>query len=103
MLALQTHVFGQFCGKLHYMMKRFEELAFGSVELRLARHLTGIANGDPCLHLTQEILAREMGTHRVVVGRALKDLERQSLLVCGRGQITLNLVELQNYIHKHPL
>jgi CRP/FNR family transcriptional regulator len=102
-LLLQNHVFGQFCNKLHYMMDRFEQMAFGSVEFRLARHLLEVASGESSLHLTHELLAREMGTNRVVISRALKDLERQGLLVCGRNLINLNLAALQTYITQHPL
>lgn len=99
---LQQFVFGQFSDKLHHMFGMFEQLAFGNIGIRIARHL--LASGDAdTLEITHEKLAGELGTDRVVVSRALKDFERIGLLRCLRGRIALERDALQAYLDAHPL
>lgn len=101
--ALQQFVFGQFSDKLHHMFGLFEQMAFGSVGIRLARHLLTLGRDAAALTITHERLAGELGTDRVVVSRSLKEFEHMGLLRCLRGRIELERAALQNYLDCHPL
>jgi CRP/FNR family transcriptional regulator len=101
--ALQDIIFGHFCDKLNHMMGMFKQMAFGSVEVRLARLVYETASIDDILLTTHDRLAQELGTDRAVVTRALKELETQGLLQCCRGQLNISKPELSTYLFHHPL
>lgn len=68
-----------------------EEVAFGRMDCRLAERLSQrAASGAPAeLTLTHQELATELGTHREVVSRLLKEFERKGWVALGRGRIEL--------------
>ena len=100
---LQRFVFGQFSDKLHHMFGLFEQMAFGNVGLRIARHLLTHGGDAETLAITHEKLALELGTDRVVVSRALKEFERIGLVHCLRGRIGIEREALRAYLDSHPL
>jgi CRP/FNR family transcriptional regulator len=102
--SLQRYVFSLFSDKLLQVVGMFEQLAFGSVEVRLARHLIEQAGPAALLRTTHEKLAKELGTDRVVVSRLMKDFERKKLLRCGRGSVELSdRSALEGFLAAHPI
>lgn len=86
---LQAFVFDGFSEKFNLMMGMIEQIAFDRTEVRLARHLLDRAGTTGVVASTHERLAQEIGTHRVVVSRILKDFESNGLLRRARGHIDL--------------
>jgi len=71
------------------LMALIEDVAFGRMDVRLARRLLELDNGSGELHLTHQQLATELGTAREVVSRLLKDFERRGLVELKRGSVLL--------------
>lgn len=83
---------------LHLYHKRFQELlnvvqimAFENTEARIMRLLAqkSILTGSRVIYTTHEQLAGELATSRVVVSRLLKKMEKEKVLLLGRGYIRL--------------
>jgi len=72
------------------LMALIEDVAFGRMDVRLAKRLLELDDGSHELRLTHQQLASELGTAREVVSRILKDMERRSMLVLKRGMIRLS-------------
>lgn len=86
--ALRDFVFATYGARIADLMLLVEEVAFGRVDLRLARLLIERRGGDAIL-MTHQELAQELGTAREVVSRQLKEFERRGLLRLGRGRIAI--------------
>jgi len=71
------------------LMALIEDVAFGRMDVRLARRLLELDNGSGELHLTHQQLSTELGTAREVVSRLLKDFERRGLVGLKRGSVLL--------------
>ncbi len=85
--AFRNFVFASFGNRLTGMMMLIEEVAFGRVDLRLARFLADRRDGAGGLDVTHQALAVELGTAREVVSRQLKEFERRGLVALSRGRI----------------
>ena len=97
-VELSTHfrrfVFDGFSQRLARVIGRMEELAFTSIDYRLAKALVDLHERDQT-QVTHNELAVELGTAREVVSRHLKKMEARGLIALGRGQVTvLDLPEL---------
>jgi len=89
-------VLGMISERVADLMALIEDVAFGRMDVRLARRLLELDNGSHELRLTHQQLATELGTAREVISRILKDLERRNYLALQRGQVSLtNLSALQ--------
>jgi len=89
-------VLGMISDRIADLMALIEDVAFGRMDVRLARRLLELDNGSHELRLTHQQLATELGTAREVISRILKDLERRNFLTLQRGQLRLaNLPALQ--------
>lgn len=76
---------------------RMTDVAFGSIDGRLARALLQAAGPVLRMKLTHETLANELGSAREVVSRHLKVFEQHGWVRLGRGSIeVLNRTALQN-------
>lgn len=77
------------------VMNAVEELFFVPVEKRLAKMLLKRAEsingreGDLIVNMTQEVLAKKLGTAREVVSRTLSTFKEQKILEVKRGQIII--------------
>jgi CRP/FNR family transcriptional regulator len=69
------------------LMMLIEDVAFGRMDMRLARLLSHRADADGMLAVTHQDLAVELGTAREVVSRLLKDFEARGLVRLGRGEV----------------
>lgn len=87
-------VFDGFSQRLAKVIARMEELAFTSIDYRLANTLVDLHERGQT-KVTHNDLAVELGTAREVVSRHLKRMEKRGLIRLARGQITvLDLPEL---------
>lgn len=85
--ALRRFVLGHLSQRLGSMITRFDEVAFGDVDRRLARAL--LADGGDQVRQTHESLAVAAGTAREVVSRHLKRFEARGWVELGRGVVSI--------------
>ncbi len=86
-------VFSSFTTHVHLLITLVEEVAFGKLDIRLARHLIELYHrlGDEnnTLAITHQTLATELGTAREVISRQLKELAQKDIIQLQRGSITI--------------
>jgi CRP/FNR family transcriptional regulator len=85
--ALRRFVLGHLSQRLGSMITRFDEVAFGDVDRRLARTL--LADGADEVRQTHESLAVAAGTAREVVSRHLKRFAARGWVELGRGVVRI--------------
>jgi len=87
----RDYVFELLGQRLAAVLGQFESVAFGRLEVRLARWLIARATGDPpCVEMTQQALANELGSAREVVSRVLNRWQSSGWVALARGYIRLN-------------
>lgn len=86
--AFRRFVFAAYGQRLAEVIRRVEELRFGSLQSRLARLLLDQARSGR-LETTHADLASELGSAREVISRQLKALAQQGLIRLERGRILL--------------
>jgi CRP/FNR family transcriptional regulator len=82
-------VFSSFSSHLGSLISLVEEVAFGRLDIRLARHLLKLAGNNQVLETTHQQLATELGSAREVISRQLKDFESRGWLKLQRGSIEI--------------
>ena len=87
--AFREFVFGSFSSHLGSLISLVEEITFGKLDIRLARHLIRIAADKTTLDATHQQLATELGSAREVISRLLKDFESRGWLKLRRGSIEI--------------
>ena len=87
--AFRRFVLSMISLRIADLMTLIEDVAFGRMDVRLARRLLELDNGSGELRLTHQQLATELGTAREVVSRLLKDFERRKMVSLGRGIVLL--------------
>jgi CRP/FNR family transcriptional regulator len=86
--AFRRFVFANQGQRLSDLIQRIEDVAFGRVDARLARHLVDRSQRHGgTLVATHQQLARELGTAREVVSRQLKGFEKQGWIRVLRGSV----------------
>ena len=86
--AFRRFVFAAYGQRLAEVIRRVEELRFGSLQSRLARLLLDQTRSGR-LETTHADLAAELGSAREVISRQLKALAQQGLIRLERGRILL--------------
>lgn len=81
-------VFDGFSQRLARVIGRMEELAFTTIDYRLAKALLDLHERDQT-QVTHNALAVELGTAREVVSRHLKRMEQRGLVALARGAVTV--------------
>lgn len=90
-------VFSAFSTHLSELITLVEEVAFGKLDVRLAKLLLTHRDGNDTLHSTHQSIATELGTAREVVSRQLKYLESKGYIILQRGNIQIvNVTALQD-------
>ena len=90
-------VFSAFASHLSDLITLVEEVAFGKLDVRLAKHLLKQCDANNFLTTTHQNIATELGSAREVISRLLKELESKGHITTGRGSIKINNVDaLQN-------
>ncbi len=79
-------VFDGFAHRLSHVIERIEEIAFTSIDSRLAAALLSAPSTE---RVTHQQLAVEIGTAREVVSRHLKRFESRGWVGLGRGKVTI--------------
>ena len=82
-------VFSAFSSHLGDLITLVEEVAFGKLDVRLARFLLDQCDKDFILRTTHQNIATELGSAREVISRQLKDFESRGYIELNRGKIRL--------------
>ena len=102
-LEFQKYMFNNLYSKFNEVVNVLEEVAFESVDARIAKYLLSTSknlNNSKFLYLTQEKIAQEVGTSREVVSRMITDFKNKKILTSQRGKITILNFEKLNSIAK---
>lgn len=102
-LEFQKYLFTNLYTKFNDVINVLEEVAFESIDTRVAKYLLSISknsNNSKFLYLTQEKIAQEVGTSREVVSRMITDFKNKEILTSQRGKITILNFEKLNSIAK---
>ncbi|MBT8118292.1 MAG: Crp/Fnr family transcriptional regulator [Gammaproteobacteria bacterium] len=81
-------VFSAFSAHLSDLITLVEEVAFGKVDVRLARLLLSQCDNN-ILTSTHQNIATELGSAREVISRQLKELESKGIIIINRGSIEI--------------
>lgn len=87
--AVQRFLFEQLSGRVYSLLQLLEETMRLPQEDRLILLLLGQADSDGIVRLSQEHLARHLGTIREVVSRLLRNLASQGLISLAPRKITI--------------
>jgi len=87
--GFRKFVFASLDQGMHDLVHLLEEVAFGHLDYRLARHLLDLAGTQQSVRSTHYHLAAELGTAREVVSRQLKEFERYEWVRLSRGKIEI--------------
>jgi CRP/FNR family transcriptional regulator len=87
--AFRDFVFSSFSSHVASLITLVEEVAFGRMDIRLARHLLKRVGAGKQLQTTHQQLATELGSAREVISRQLKDFELQGWVKLHRGSIEI--------------
>jgi len=87
--AFREFVFGSFSSHLGSLISLVEEIAFGKLDIRLARHLLKLSTDTTTLETTHQQLATELGSAREVISRQLKDFESRGWVRLHRGSVEI--------------
>ena len=82
-------VFSSLSQRLAAMMGKIEDVAFVSIDMRLAARVLELSEGADLIHATHEQLAVDLGTSREVVSRKLAQWEDGGLVARGRGSLRI--------------
>jgi CRP/FNR family transcriptional regulator len=82
-------VFSSFSSHLGSLIALVEEVAFGKLDIRLARHLLKHCTDITTIETTHQQLATELGSAREVISRQLKNFESRGWLKLHRGSIEI--------------
>lgn len=87
--AFRELVFSAFSAHLSELIVLVEEVAFGKLDVRLARHLLSQCDAEKMLASTHQIIATELGSAREVISRQLKELESKGYIKINRGNVQI--------------
>lgn len=88
--AFRRFALGMISDRIAELMALIEDVAFGRMDVRLARRLMELDDGTHSLQLTHHQLATELGTAREVISRILKDFERRGSVALKRGRVEIS-------------
>jgi CRP/FNR family transcriptional regulator len=82
-------VFSTFSSHLTELITLVEEVAFGKLDVRLAKFLLKHCDRENTLTSTHQNIATELGSAREVISRQLMELELKGVIATGRGCIRI--------------
>lgn len=91
--SFRTFVFTSFSSRLSALMTKIDEVAFRSIDSRLAAALLDHAKDGLSVSVTHEFLANEIGSAREVVSRKLAQWHAAMIVDKKRGDIVLLSVD----------
>ena len=84
------------------LLSLLEDVAFGSLEVRLAKCLVTNLNQEDAMLTTHQKIAANIGTVREVVSRTLKKFEQNGWVKLSRGKVqVLDKTRLMNISNNH--
>ncbi len=83
-------VFSALASHLSELITLVEEVAFGKLDVRLAKHLLEQHDENNILTSTHQNIATELGSAREVISRQLKEMEAKGYIEINRGNIKIN-------------
>ena len=89
--AYQTYLFENISMVTEMIKNLLEESSFLSTKERLLCFLS--RQDSTTISLTHNVISSELGTHRVVVSKVLKELEKEGYLELQRGKIILREIQ----------
>jgi CRP/FNR family transcriptional regulator len=88
--AVRGFIFETMTRALVDVTSLLEDVAFRSIESRLAALLVDHADEEQLIRMRHEDIAAELGTAREVVSRTLESFERQGVIGLSRGRIAVH-------------
>ena len=88
-LPFRQFVLDNYGDLLSSLITLVDEVAFSSLDLRLARRLLAEANGQDVVMKTHQQLAQDLGSVREVISRYLREWERMGWVHSSRSTIEL--------------
>lgn len=88
-VTFREMVFSAFSSHLSELIELIEEVAFGKIDVRLAKLLLAQCDSEHTLISTHQNIATELGSAREVISRQLKDLESKGHIEINRGNIKI--------------
>lgn len=85
--GFRSFVFLAHAERMADLMRVIQNVAFESIDSRLAARLLALAADARAIGVTHQQLATDIGTAREVVSRRLKAFERRGWVVLGRGRV----------------
>jgi CRP/FNR family transcriptional regulator len=102
--GFRNFVFTSYGERLAELILLIQEVAFGRVDVRLARFLGSEAGAGGVVHCTHQELAVNLATAREVVSRQLKEFERRGWVRLRRGSVEiLRRDELEALVANNPV
>lgn len=98
----RSFVFQSQAARLGDLMQVIQNVAFASIDSRLAARLLALSADGHDLSITHQQLAAEIGTAREVVSRHLKAFEKRGWVSLGRGRVELRDAEPLRVAAAHP-
>lgn len=96
--AFRQLVFASFGTRMGAMMRKVDEVAFQTIDARLARRLLTLGGQNGMIETTHDQLAHDLGTAREVISRKLKSWDKAKLITRDRGKVTLLAPEKLNVL-----
>lgn len=87
--VFRRFVFATFSTRFTDLFRLIDQVAFGSLDIRLAQKLLELSHGTQTVAATQQQLASELGTAREVVSRLLSEFHRRGWIATTRGSLAL--------------
>jgi len=87
--SFRRMVFSSFTTHVHLLITLVEEVAFGKLDIRLAKCLLKHQENTHIIKITHQELATELGSAREVISRQLKELEQKKMILLHRGSIAI--------------
>lgn len=87
--AFRRFVLDDYANLLANMITLVDEVAFATLDQRLARRLLAEADADGAINKTHQQIALDLGSVREVISRYLADWERRGWIRTARGRIEI--------------
>jgi len=88
-ITFREIVFSAFSSHLSELIELVEEVAFGKIDVRLAKLLLSQRDENNTITSTHQNIATELGSAREVISRQLKELETKGFIKINRGNIEI--------------
>lgn len=75
--------------RMSSLISLLDKVASKDIHFELVKLLLQQSDADGFIHMTQDVIAKELGTAREVISRKLSQLEQQGLVATYRGKVEL--------------